>query len=90
MHTQQTRSAHWTAAQYLVLCDGLTDGHCFMLCCGLVISGATLQRDGNQTDSVTVKGGLTERPAEGGNVVTNTADSSDRFIETGCGGKCCD
>jgi hypothetical protein len=35
-----------------------------MLCCGLVISGAALQWDGNQTDSVTVQGGLTERPAE--------------------------
>jgi hypothetical protein len=58
LHIHQTRSAHWIAAQYLVLCDGLTDGHGFILCCGLVISGAALLLDGNQTDSFTLKGGL--------------------------------
>jgi hypothetical protein len=29
---QQTRSAHWIAAQYLVLCDGLMEGYFFQLC----------------------------------------------------------
>ena len=34
LHTQQTQSAHPITAQYMVLCDGLTEGHFFQLCCG--------------------------------------------------------
>jgi len=34
LYIQQTRSAHSITAQYVVLCDGLTEGHFFQLCCG--------------------------------------------------------
>jgi hypothetical protein len=40
----------------VVLCDGLTEGNLCVV--ALVISGAALQLDGNQTESFRLKGGL--------------------------------
>jgi len=48
-------SAHWITAQYLVLYDGLTAGHLYVV--ALAISSAALQLGGNQTDSFAMKGG---------------------------------
>ena len=42
----------------MVLCDGLTEGHFFQLYCGFDYQRCSLQLDGNQTDSFTLKGGL--------------------------------
>jgi len=55
----------------------------------VAISSAALQLDDNQTDSFTFNGGLHKATTWANlqqerlwNVVTNTADSSDRFITT--------